>query len=367
MILDLARFVEREKPLWDELEGRLNRLESEPFAATGLEAVNRLHYLYERASSDLAALQEVVAEPDLRASLESLVARAYGEIHTVRSRAVRFAPWRWFTRTFPRTFRARGGYFAASASAMLAGLVFGALALTLDPAAKPVLLPFGHLQGSPAERVAEEERAAADRLGSSHQRFSAFLMTHNTRVSIFTLAMGVTFGAGTLLLLFYNGIILGAVCADYVAAGQGVFLAGWLLPHGVIEIPAILIAGQAGLLLGRAMIGWGDRRPMKTRARDIAPDLVTLIGGVAILLVWAGVMESFLSQYHKPVLPYGLKIGIGLVEAAVLALFLSRSGRAPDAETPAAAPAVELRPGRADAPPATSRAGPAPSAPEARG
>lgn len=352
MILDLARFIEREKPLWDELEARLNRLEAEAFASTGLDEINRLHYLYERASSDLAALQEVVAEPDLRASLESLVARAYGEIHAVRTRAARFAPWRWFSRTFPRTFRARWGYFAAAASAMLAGMVFGAFALMLDPEAKPVLLPFDHLQGSPAERVAEEERAGREELVGHRQGFSAFLMTHNTRVSIFTLGMGVTFGAGTLLLLLYNGIILGAVCADYIAGGQGVFLAGWLLPHGVIEIPAILIAGQAGLLLGRAMIGWGDRRPMKTRARDIVPDLVTLIGGVAILLVWAGIMESFLSQYHKPVLPYGLKIGIGLVEATVLALFLARSGRAPDA-TDAGAPtphAAPLRPARADAP-----------------
>ena len=43
--------------------------------------------------------------------------------------------------------------------------------------------------------------------------------------------------------------ILGAVAVDYVADGQTRFLLGWLLPHGAIEIPAILIAGQAGLVL----------------------------------------------------------------------------------------------------------------------
>jgi hypothetical protein len=37
-------------------------------------------------------------------------------------------------------------------------------------------------------------------------------------------------------------------------------------------------------------------------------------------------VEAFLSQYHEPVIPYGLKIGFGLVEAALLTLFLTRAG-----------------------------------------
>ncbi len=54
-----------------------------------------------------------------------------------------------------------------------------------------------------------------------------------------TVALGMTFGFGTVVLLFYNGVVLGAVAFDYVHGGQSVFLLGWLLPHGVIEIPAI--------------------------------------------------------------------------------------------------------------------------------
>ena len=60
-------------------------------------------------------------------------------------------------------------------------------------------------------------------------------------------------------MLFYNGVILGAVTVDYIRAGETKFLLGWLMPHGVIEIPAILIAGQAGLLLAFALIGRGRR------------------------------------------------------------------------------------------------------------
>lgn len=332
MILDLPGFVETEKPLWDELASQLDRLESDPAHRLDIAAIRRLHYLYERASADLAEMSDLVSEPELRTNLETLVARAYGEIHGARVTGVRFRPWTWFARTFPQTFRRRARYFALAAAATLVGSIFGAGALLFDRDAKPALIPFEHLQGNPADRVAEEEARRERRHAEDRQTFSAQLMTHNTRVSIFTLGLGMTWGVGTLILLFFNGVILGAVCADYLAAGQGVFLAGWLLPHGAVEIPAILIGGQAGLLLGSALIGWGDRDPLRKRLRSILPDLSTLIGGVAVLLVWAGVVESFLSQYHEPVLPYELKIAFGIAEMAILALFLARAGR--EAGTP---------------------------------
>ena len=76
-------------------------------------------------------------------------------------------------------------------------------------------------------------------------------MTNNIRVSILAMALGMSWGGiGTFILLFYNGIIVGLVALDYVRAGQTIFLLGWLMPHGVIEIPAVLIGGQAGLVLG---------------------------------------------------------------------------------------------------------------------
>jgi uncharacterized membrane protein SpoIIM required for sporulation len=114
---------------------------------------------------------------------------------------------------------------------------------------------------------------------------------------------------------------------DYVRAGQTQFLLGWLMPHGVIEIPAILIAGQAGLVLANALIGWGRRERLAQRFRAIIPDLVTLIFGVALMLVWAGIIEAFLSQYHEPVIPYVVKIIFGCIELVLLILFLARSGR----------------------------------------
>jgi uncharacterized membrane protein SpoIIM required for sporulation len=152
-------------------------------------------------------------------------------------------------------------------------------------------------------------------------------MTNNIGVSLKALALGITYGIGTIILLFYNGIIVGLVAADYIAAGQTTFLIGWLLPHGSIEIPSILMGGQTGLILAGALIGWGSRETLSMRLRAVSRDLVTLIGGVAVLLVWAGIVEAFFSQYHEPVLPYAVKIAFGSVELLLLGVFLFQCGK----------------------------------------
>ena len=327
MIIDLQKFIREERPYWSELESILDSLEKRPELKLSLSRLERFHYLYQRTSGGLAKINTFASEPNTRAFLESLVARAFGEIHETRRKPHRFAPLNWFFSTFPQTFRKHVRAFWICLATMLVGSAFGGFVLLADPAAKAVIQPFAHLHGDPSDRVAREESANEDRLAGSKSSFSSHLMTHNTKVAIFTLALGMTWGIGTLIMLFYNGVILGAVAVDYVMAGETTFLLGWLLPHGAIEIPAIILAGQAGLVLAGALIGWGKSLSLKMRLRRISADLVTLILGIAVMLFWAGIVEAFFSQYHEPVLPYEAKIGFGILELVLLILLLARSGK----------------------------------------
>jgi uncharacterized membrane protein SpoIIM required for sporulation len=326
MILDLARFVETERPYWKALEQILDLLERSPDRKLSFEEAQQFHALYQRAGSDLARISGFASEGDLRRHLEWLVSRAYSEIHESRGRE-KPKPWRWITREFPRAFRRHPRALALSLALTLAGAIFGGLALKFDPEAKAVLMPFEGLQISPAERVAREKQSQGKELAGRKGRFSAQLMTHNTQVALFALASGVTFGFLTIVLLFYNGVTLGAVALDYILGGQSAFLAGWLLPHGVIEIPAILIGGQAGLIVAHALIGWNSRVSRADRLRAVLPDVVMLAAGCAAMLVWAGIIEAFVSQYHEPVIRYEWKIAFGIAEAICLGLFLTRAGR----------------------------------------
>ena len=327
MIIDLKKFIGAERSFWTELETMLDKIEKGPDQRMNLKRLKRFHYLYQRASSDLAKIMTFSAEPNIRQYLESLVGRAYGEIHETRDKSVRVAPTSWFFGTFPQTFRRHFRAFVISILAFAVGCSFGGFAIGIDPEAKDILMPFAHLQGDPSDRVQIEETADTDRLAGRKASFSSYLMTHNTKVSIFTLALGMTYGIGTLIMLFYNGVILGAVALDYILAGESQFLLAWLLPHGSVEIPAILLAGQAGIILAGALIGWGRPVSLKGRLRLVSKDLVTLIMGVALMLVWAGIIEAFFSQYHEPVIPYAGKIGFGVLELLMLILFFSLSGK----------------------------------------
>ena len=322
MILDISRFVETERPHWTALEKSLAWLEANPDRRLTLAEVENLHVLYQRASADLAR----APDGELRRYLEWLVSRAYAEIHEARERK-KFRPLRWLTQEYPQTFRKHIRAFQLATALTIGGVAFGAIALKIDPEAKSVIMPFDALQTTPAQRVAKEREDAGKHMANQKGRFSAQLMTHNTQVALTTLAMGMTFGFGTIVLLFYNGVILGAVAFDYIHGGQAIFLMGWLLPHGVIEIPAILVGGQAGLVIAYALIGWGSRISRAERLRLVSRDVVMLAGGAALMLVWAGIIESFLSQYHEPVIPYGTKIAFGLVEAALLTSYLAFAGR----------------------------------------
>jgi uncharacterized membrane protein SpoIIM required for sporulation len=88
-----------------------------------------------------------------------------------------------------------------------------------------------------------------------------------------------------------------------------------------------LLGGQAGFVIAHALIGWGSRAGRRERLRSSSPDVVTIICAAAVFLVWAGIVEAFFSQYHEPVVPYGVKIAFGCAEFAALVFFLWRGGR----------------------------------------
>jgi uncharacterized membrane protein SpoIIM required for sporulation len=327
VILDLERFQAQARPRWRDLESLLAALEGRPDHWLNPTEAERLQELYAQTAADLNRVTHGALALELRQYLERLVARAYAELYfapPVRSEI--WQPRRWlriFT-AFPETFRRQARYFALSVLITLLGCALGGLAVRYDPASVDVLLPAGYLH-DPGERVHEEEQGQARHTDSAQTEaaFSAQLIKHNIEVALLAAALGVTFGIGTALLLFENGVLLGAVAIHYTQQGFGLFMSAWLLPHGVFEIPSILIAGQAGFYLARLLL----RRREDRNVRQSMGEWLVLVAGLAIMLVWAGLMEAFFSQHHAPVLPYGFKVAIAAAELVLLTIYLLMTGR----------------------------------------
>jgi len=327
VILDLERFQAQARPRWNNLESQLAALEGRPHRRLSPAEAEQLQELYGHAAADLNRVTHGALAPDLRQYLERLVARAYAEVYYAPpTRSQIWQPRRWLRilTAFPETFRRQSRYFALAILITVLGCTLGGLAVRYDPASVDVLLPADYLR-NPGERVYDEEKGRSHHLPSaqSEAAFFAELIRHNVEVALLAAALGVTFGIGTALLLFENGVLLGAVAVRYTQQGFGLFVTAWLLPHGAFEIPSILIAGQAGFYLARLML----RRREDRNMRQSIGEWLVLIAGLAIMLVWAGMMEAFFSQRHAPALPYGLKVAVGAAELALLTIYLLLIGQ----------------------------------------
>jgi len=122
--------------------------------------------------------------------------------------------------------------------------------------------------------------------------FAAYLFTNHAQVSILAFALGFAFGIPSMLLLIQNMGTLGAML--WLFAGQGLLVdfAGWLSIHGTTELFAILLAGAAGLHIGRAMAFPGARSIMEATA-EAGRRASTVMAGVVLMLVAAAVLEGF--------------------------------------------------------------------------
>ena len=319
-----AAALDEAEPRWRELEALLERADHGGVARMTPEEVRRFAALYRRVCGDLVFARSRVVNADVIAYLNELVARAYGHVHVRRSVGLRRAG-AFLASGFPRLFRAHRALFLVSAVTFALGGAVGAVALHVEPSAKSVLLPFGHDRLDPAARVAREEGRGARASGES-ATFTAFLFTHNLRVTFLCFALGLTFGLGTLALLFYNGVGLGALAYAYHEAGVGLFFWAWILPHGVPELFETMLAGAAGLLMGRALALPGERSRGEA-LREAARDGAGLVLGGAPILVVAGFIEGTFSQVHEPALPYPVKLAFAALLFVALLAYLVFAGR----------------------------------------
>jgi uncharacterized membrane protein SpoIIM required for sporulation len=191
----------------------------------------------------------------------------------------------------------------------------------VDPQASSYLVPADHVSIDPIERAkkqATQEAAAIDQ----QVAFSSFLFTHNISVAFMAFALGLTLGVGTVVMLFANGVFLGALAQAYAAKGLSGWFWAWILPHGIPELTAICIGGAAGLMLARGLASPGRQSRGESLRRE-ARGAVSLLLGTMALFVLAGMIEGTISQIHPPHLSVAFKISFALTVGSVVYAYLT--------------------------------------------
>lgn len=323
--MNIERFLAERRPIWTELDALLARAEDVDLSR---EEMHELVELYRRTCSDLNRARSYTANPEVLGPLNQLTGRAYRFIYRAAQRTPIWATFvHLVTREIPSAFRRERVAVLAATCAFLAGVLFGALAVLVDPGNAERLIPADFFSESPRERVEkiEQEDERIDNMEKA-LLFGASLYTHNIKVSFLAFSLGALTILLGILILFYNGVILGAVGTMYVLDDVTVFFFAWVGPHGALELPSIVFAGAAGLVVGRALLLPGDLS-RGASLRRVLPNVWRMIIGAALTLVLAGLIEGSFSQFSAKTIPYSLKIAVaGLLFVGLMAyLFMRRT------------------------------------------
>jgi uncharacterized membrane protein SpoIIM required for sporulation len=309
--MNIERFLSDRRPVWEALDVLLVRAEEVELSRGEMQ---ELVELYRRTCSDLNRARSQTANPEILGYLNQLTGRAYRFIYRAGHETEAWPAFvRLITREIPAAFRRERLAIAAAAAAFLFGTLFGSMAVLVDPANGERLVPAMFFTESPKERVAKIERGE-ERIANVEDAllFGASLYTHNIRVSFLAFALGALTIVLGLVILFYNGVILGAVGTLYVLDDVSLFFFAWVGPHGALELPAIVFGGAAGLLVGRALLMPGSLSRAAS-LRRVLPSVWRIIIGAALTLVCAGIIEGSFSQFSAKTVPYGLKISVAML------------------------------------------------------
>jgi len=311
---------------WRELERLVARVEKRGVRALGADQLARLPVLYRATLSSLSVARSISLDRNVLEYLESLCARAYFCVYGTK-RHLREVLADFFSRRFPVAFRRFALFIGVAALIMGVGTLTAYVLTARSPEWFYAFVPEGVAGGrNPAASTEELSDVLYDRGGATERltTFASFLFTHNARVGILCFALGFVVGLPVYLLLFYNGLILGAFAALYTSRDLGFEFWGWVLPHGVTELGAVVICGGAGLVLAESLVFPGRHTRLRNLARRGREAGVLVLGAVAMLFV-AALIEGFFRQL---VMHDGVRYLVTVGTAAAWFAYFGRAGRA---------------------------------------
>ena len=321
-----SQFRREREAVWRELDALLTRAEKRGIATLQPDELMRLPALYRATVSSLSVARSISLDRNVLEYLENLARRGYFTVYAARLR-LREAVARFFAQGFPEAVRIARWHVLAAAIFFALGTATGWLAVDHDGELFNSFVSEGLSGDRGPDASAQELRAHlydtdASALDSL-QLFASYLFTHNSQVGIMSFALSFALGIPTFLLLFYNGLVLGAFASIHGTRGLSLDFWGWVLPHGITEIGAIVLCGAAGLLIADALVFPGAQSRLDRLAQQgrIAGQIV--LGAIAMLLI-AALIEGFFRQLVHDI---QIRYGVAALSAAFWAIYFWGAGR----------------------------------------
>lgn len=322
------QFVARRQEDWRQLAAILAQTQAKGPRRLPLEQVQRLGQLYRQTASDLAYARTYFPGTQTTLYLNQLVSQAHNLIYAEEPQRLKQL-WRFFALEVPRAVREAYRPFLLAAAVMLLGGLVGFFAILYDPNLADALVPAQMRLFVPQERGEGELIPLGFR-----SLFGTVILINNVRVGIMAFGFGITLGVGTALVLFQNGLVIGALAAHYFQAGLSYPFWALILPHGVLELIAIFLGGAAGFALGWPLVAPGDLTRREAFAAGGRRAIRLMIGSLPFFLV-AAAIEGFVTP---SALSDAAKYGVALLTLLLALAYLMLPGRKQRAATADPAP-----------------------------
>ncbi|QAS53045.1 stage II sporulation protein M [Halobacillus litoralis] len=284
--MNYRSFVQRHRKDWKRLEELIQLLHKNQ-TRLAAKHVDEFQRIYQKVTQHLSYSQTYFPEEETTGYLNDLVAKAHNIFYQERS-----SNWKQLKQLFGGTFifllSEQWKFVLISMLLFCGGGLAAYLSVLQDPMNIYAILPEAMAQSIDPERIGSQDGAVNSPI------MSAEIMTNNMQVAFLAFAGGITFGLLTVYLLIYNGIIVGSIAALFMHHGKTYDFWAYIVPHGIIELTAIFIAGGAGLLMGYKLWVPGER----TRAYQLktyAYRSVLLLLGTLPLFIIAGIVEGFIT------------------------------------------------------------------------
>ncbi|MNH99759.1 hypothetical protein D3C73_525380 [compost metagenome] len=309
--MELNRFIQEHKADWTELEQLLNQMNKNK-SKLQAEHIDRFTELYKAVSAQLAMLQTHLNGSETAIYLNQLVARAHNTMYQENNRSGQQLRT-FFLNYFPSLIGARSVFITLAMLLFILGGLFGFLAVWKDPLNLTLIVP-----GNIAEGI-DPSKTELPRENLQSPLISTTIMTNNIRVAILAFISGVTLGIGTIYLMVMNGVLVGALAAVFMQSGKSYVFWAYILPHGVIELTAIFIAGGAGLYMGYRFFVPGPYS-RKRMFLESAKESAQLMLGTIPLFIIAGIIEGYITP---STLSLEMKYVVAIATLLLLILYYS--------------------------------------------
>ena len=300
--MDIDAFVATHQGAWWRLQQLTER--ARKITRISPDELDEMINLYQHTGANLAnARIEYAADSTLVNRLTLLVADAHGVLYGQRDVEVRRTLVQFATLTFPAAIYSLRRYILVAALLMFVPWAVFQIWLSISPEAFDLAAPDGAGQQY-IEQDFEEYYS-----NQPSQNFATQVFLNNIRVGFLAFAAGILLCVVTAAILAWNGANVGMAGGLFTHAGQADKFWGLILPHGMIELSAVVVAGAAGLRIGWAIIDPGDRPRFNALTEEARRAGAVLVGLVVAFLL-AGLVEGFVTG--KP-WPTSLRIGIGVL------------------------------------------------------